>query len=149
MTELLPGFNEVKINIRTKQPIPISVIKEGLEEMFSYEKDHIVVFEPQVKNVRAYNPDGEFLPLNPIYEKFEVLKSMNTIITHMNDENAYLKWIEIIPDGVDDYELLDIAEHDDDTYTDAVLLFGILMANKSLANGGLYVGSRVYKLRKD
>lgn len=38
-------------------------------------------------------------------EKFEALRSMNTIIKSMNDESAYGAWIYIIPDGADDDEL--------------------------------------------
>lgn len=37
-------------------------------------------------------------------EKFETLRSMNTIIKNMNDESAYDAWIYIIPDGADDDE---------------------------------------------
>lgn len=36
-----------------------------------------------------------------VQERFETLKSMNTIIKSMNDESAYSAWIWIIPDGAD------------------------------------------------
>lgn len=45
-----------------------------------------------------------------VQERFEALKSMNTIIRLMNDENAYSSWIWIVPDGADDDNLMDIAK---------------------------------------
>ena len=57
-------------------------------------------------------------------EKFELLKAMHTLVMAMNDENAYLTWINVIPDGADDEELMEIAADDDEEiYRDACHTF--------------------------
>ena len=75
-------------------------------------------------------------------ERFEALKSMNTIIKSMNDESAYSAWIWIIPDGADDDELQEIAEEDDETFGDACDLFAKLV--KRYMKYGLYIDGEVY-----
>ena len=75
-------------------------------------------------------------------EKFETLRSMNTIIKSMNDESAYDAWIYIIPDGADDDELQEIAEEDEESFEDACKLFAKLV-NKYMKYG-LYVDGKVY-----
>ena len=84
-----------------------------------------------------------------VQERFEALKSMNTIIKSMNDESAYNAWIYIIPDGADDDELQEIAEEDDETFDDAVHAF-IEIMNKRLKYGlyidnTLYVDGKIYR----
>ena len=75
-------------------------------------------------------------------EKFEALRSMNTIIKSMNDESAYNAWIYIIPDGADDDELQDIAEEDEDSFKDACNLFAKLV--RKYMKYGLYIDGEVY-----
>ena len=75
-------------------------------------------------------------------ERFEALKSMNTIIKSMNDESAYSAWIWIIPDGADDDELQEIAEEDDETFVDACDLFAKLV--RKYMKYGLYIDGEVY-----
>lgn len=75
-------------------------------------------------------------------EKFETLRSMNTIIKNMNDESAYDAWIYIIPDGADDDELMEIAKEDEESFEDACKLFAKLV-NKYMKYG-LYVDGEVY-----
>lgn len=75
-------------------------------------------------------------------EKFETLRSMNTIIKSMNDESAYDAWIYIIPDGADDDELQEIAEEDDESFKDACKLFTKLV--KKYMKYGLYIDGEVY-----
>ena len=82
-------------------------------------------------------------------EKFETLRSMNTIIKSMNDESAYTAWIHIIPDGADDDELQEIAEEDEESFDDAVHAFMEIM-NKRLKYGlyidnTLYVDGKIYR----
>ena len=77
-----------------------------------------------------------------VQERFEALKSMNTIIKSMNDESAYSAWIWIIPDGADDDELQEIAEEDDETFKDACDLFAELI--KGYVKYGLYIDGEVY-----
>ena len=75
-------------------------------------------------------------------EKFEALRSMNTIIKNMNDESAYNAWIYIIPDGADDDELMEIAEEDEESFEDACNLFAKLI--KRYMKYGLYIDGKVY-----
>lgn len=46
-------------------------------------------------------------------ERYTLLKSMHTIVCLMNDESAYMRWINIIPDCVSDDELRDCASDDE------------------------------------
>lgn len=77
-----------------------------------------------------------------VQERFETLKSMNTIIKSMNDESAYNTWIYLIPDGADDDELMEIAEEDEDIFKDACDLFAELI--KRYMKYGLYIDGEVY-----
>lgn len=73
-------------------------------------------------------------------ERFEALKAMNLLAKLCNDEGFYYNhWIYIIPDEADDDELLEIAESDEDTYSDAVRCF-INKFHKYAQEGGLYIG---------
>ena len=46
-------------------------------------------------------------------KKFELVKSMNTIVTALNNEEAYYQhWIYIVPDAPDDEDFRDIAENE-------------------------------------
>lgn len=84
----------------------------------------------------------EDLTMKNIKERFEALKSMNTIIQSMNDENAYSNWIWLIPDGADDDELRDIAENDDEIFNEACELFAKLI--RKYLKYGLYIDRKVY-----
>lgn len=75
-------------------------------------------------------------------EKFEALRSMNTIIKSMNDESAYNAWIYIIPDGADDDELMEIVEEDEETFEDACNLFARLIVK--YMKYGMYIDGKVY-----
>lgn len=75
-------------------------------------------------------------------ERFEALKSMNTIIKSMNDESAYTSWIYIIPDEADDDELREIAEDDEESFKDACNLFAKLV--KKYMKYGMYIDGEVY-----
>ena len=77
-----------------------------------------------------------------VQERFEALKSMNTIIKSMNDESAYNAWIYIIPDGADDDELMEIAEEDEESFEDACKLFAELV--RKYMKYGLYIDGKVY-----
>lgn len=84
----------------------------------------------------------EDLTMKNVQERFEALKSMNTIIQSMNDENAYSNWIWLIPDGADDDELRDIAENDDEIFNEACELFAKLI--RKYLKYGLYIDRKVY-----
>lgn len=77
-----------------------------------------------------------------VQERFEALKSMNTIIRLMNDENAYSSWIWIVPDGADDGDLMDIAKNHDDIFDDACKKFVKIMEKR--LKYGLYIDGKTY-----
>ena len=69
-------------------------------------------------------------------ERIEMIKSMDYIICNVNDEGAYMKWINVVPDAptVDDYE--SIAE-DDELYSEVLNLFCNLI--KRYGKSGIYM----------
>lgn len=69
-------------------------------------------------------------------ERFEILKSMNTLIKAMNNEEAYLEWIYLIPDQADDDELMECAE-DSEIFKEACELFRALL--KRYGKDGFYL----------
>lgn len=63
--------------------------------------------------------------------EFEVLRmnlvgGMNEYVKCMNDENAYMAWIMIVPDEATEEDLQDIAE-DDEMFQEVVELFNKLI----------------------
>lgn len=77
-----------------------------------------------------------------VQERFEALKSMNTIIKSMNDESAYSAWIYVVPDEADDDELQEIAEEDEESFKEACNLFAYLV--QKYMKYGLYIDGKVY-----
>lgn len=51
-------------------------------------------------------------------DKFELLKAMNLLVRAMNNEDAYMEWIETIPDGATDEDMMGIAADEDETIFD-------------------------------
>ena len=68
-------------------------------------------------------------------ERAEILKAMHRLVLAMNDEEAYMAWILIIPDGADDAELESIALHDEENFNDACNLFNRLVKNCACKSG--------------
>ena len=46
-------------------------------------------------------------------ERADFVRSMNNIMVHMNDENAYMKWITVVPDGPDEQDSKAIPDDED------------------------------------
>ena len=67
--------------------------------------------------------------------RYEAIKSMNTIIKLMNDEEAYFDWINYVPDEASLSDLMDIAE-DEELYKDCEELFFNIC--KTYGKYGLY-----------
>ena len=76
--------------------------------------------------------------------RIEVVKAMSTIVTCINNLNAYMKWIYIVPDRAteDDFEF--IAE-DEEEFESAVRAFGIIA--KEYLDSGLYIDGNLYSCR--
>lgn len=76
-----------------------------------------------------------------IKERFEILKSMNSIVLSINDESAYMSWIYLIPDQADDEDLMYCAE-DEEIFAEACTLFRSLI--RSYGGSRFYVGKELY-----
>lgn len=77
-----------------------------------------------------------------LLERFNVVKSMNTLVLMMNDEDAYGEWIYTVPDQADDTDLIDIAANDD-LFSDAVKDFYRIWKDYA-RQGGLYIGHELF-----
>ena len=74
-------------------------------------------------------------------ERADFVRSMNNIMVHMNDENAYMKWIAVVPDGADEEDFEAIAD-DEELFDSTVYLFKDLM-DRYMKNG-IYIGKTCY-----
>lgn len=54
-----------------------------------------------------------------IAKRVELLETMNNVMININDENYYLAWIYIYPDGATNEDNLEIAS-DDETFTEVL-----------------------------
>lgn len=71
-----------------------------------------------------------------------MVKSMDTIVKELNNEEAYYgKWIYIVPDGADDEDFYDIAV-DEELFVDTVKCFKGIMRN--YLKDGIYIGDILY-----
>lgn len=75
------------------------------------------------------------------FTKYEMIKSMHTIVTALNNEEAYMKWIYIVPDEADEDDLKDIAE-DEELFELTVKCFKGIM--KHYLKDGLYINNKLY-----
>lgn len=74
--------------------------------------------------------------------RFELIKSMNTIVKELNNEEAYYgMWIYIVPDEADDEDFHDIAE-DEELFIDTINCFKKIM--KHYLKDGIYIGDVLY-----
>lgn len=74
-------------------------------------------------------------------ERAAVLKAMHSIVICMNDENAYMRWIYIVPDELSDDDFEYIAENDE-LYEEAVNLFCQLC--QTYLRSGLFIAGNLY-----
>ena len=74
-------------------------------------------------------------------ERADFVRSMNDIIAHLNDEDAYMKWIQVVPDGATQEDFEAIAD-DEELFDSTVYLFKDLM-DRYMKNG-IYIGKTCY-----
>ena len=74
-------------------------------------------------------------------ERAEFVQSMNNVVKHLNDENAYMHWITVVPDEAEQEDFEDIAD-DEELFDEAVYLFKNIM-ERYLKNG-IYIGKTCY-----
>lgn len=72
-----------------------------------------------------------------IQQRIKLLQAMHTLILYMNDENAYMEWIYLVPDQPSDEDFLDMAE-DTLLYGEACREFRRLVG--VYGDSGLYIG---------
>lgn len=73
--------------------------------------------------------------------RFELMQAMHTIICAMNDEDAYMRWIYLVPDEATDEDLREIAE-DDEFFADVCKAFRRILNDHGAA--GFYVNKKVW-----
>lgn len=74
-------------------------------------------------------------------DRYDVLNSMNTIVQSMNNEEAYMVWITVVPDAADRDDLMEIAE-DDGLFAQAVNHFYEIW--EEFSEDGLFVGGKEF-----
>lgn len=74
-------------------------------------------------------------------DRTDFVRSMDNIITHLNDEDAYMKWVQVVPDGATQEDFEAIAD-DEDLFDSTVYLFKDLM-DRYMKNG-IYIGKTCY-----
>lgn len=76
-------------------------------------------------------------------ERFDAVISMHFMVCNMNDENAYMIWIYLMPDEADEFDFIDFAL-DEEMFGDAVELFKKLWKNYADKSNGLFIGNKTY-----
>ena len=74
-------------------------------------------------------------------DRTDFVRSMDNIITHLNDEDAYMKWVQVVPDGATQEDFETIAD-DEDLFDSTVYLFKDLMGR--YMKNGIYIGKTCY-----
>lgn len=59
-------------------------------------------------------------------ERIELLKAMHTIVYDFNHENAYMRWINLVPDCPSEDDFADMAEDDEDMENAVKLFFRLI-----------------------
>lgn len=79
---------------------------------------------------------------NEVLRKYEVIKSMNTIVKALNDESGYYDdWIYTVPDEATDNDLMEIA-YDEELLEEAIESFKRIMAE--YLEDGIFIGGKLY-----
>lgn len=73
-------------------------------------------------------PNTKPIPKYTIEARAEQLKCMHNLMMNANDEEIYMRWIYLMPDGVEDEEFPFMAE-DTDFYNECFDLFCKLIQN--------------------
>ena len=73
--------------------------------------------------------------------RFEAVKSMNCIVKSLVNEDAYFRWIEVVPDEATDEDIADLIA-DEELFADTIRLFKEIM--RDYLNYGLYIADVLY-----
>lgn len=73
--------------------------------------------------------------------RFEILKMMHELVINMNNENAYMSWIYLVPDEATEEDFMDIAEDESD-FDEVCHMFNVLV--RKYGKDGYCIGSKTY-----
>lgn len=82
-------------------------------------------------------------------ERFDAIIAMHIMICSIDDEEAYMTWIYVVPDAATEWDFIDFAKNDEGTtenalFNEAVELFKKLWNDYAAEENGLYIGDRLY-----
>lgn len=82
-------------------------------------------------------------------DRLSAIIAMHVMVCDMNDENAYMEWIYVVPDGANEWDFIDFALNDEGTeenelFNEAVKLFKKLWQEYAAKDKGLYIGGKTY-----
>ena len=83
-------------------------------------------------------------------DRLDAIIAMHIMACNMNDESAYMTWIELaVPDCPSEWDFIDFAQNDEGTienksFDEAVDLFKKLWNNYGAEKKGLYIGGKTY-----
>ena len=83
-------------------------------------------------------------------DRLNAIIAMHIMVCNMNDESAYMTWIELaVPDCPSEWDFIDFAQNDEGTeenklFDEAVDLFKKLWNEYANDAHGLYIGRKAY-----
>lgn len=83
-------------------------------------------------------------------DRLDAIIAMHIMVCNMNDESAYMTWIELaVPDCPSEWDFIDFAQNDEGTeenklFDEAVDLFKRLWNEYANDDHGLYIGGKAY-----
>ena len=83
-------------------------------------------------------------------ERLYTIIAMNTMVKAMNDEDAYMSWIYLVPDCASEWDFIDFAVNDvedvngNHLFDEAAMLFKRLWKKYAMESKGLYIGDKCY-----
>lgn len=85
-------------------------------------------------------------PYEQLVDRTEHVKAMNLVIRNMNDETAYMSWINWVPDRATELDCVDVAD-DDELFDDVCAMFRYLIRDYG-KHGFYFGGTKAYGERK-
>jgi len=70
-------------------------------------------------------------------KRLEAIKAMHTLVCMLNDESAYMCWINLVPDEATEQDLVDMSKDDGDMEDVSRKFIGIM---SRFGNDGFYLG---------
>lgn len=82
-------------------------------------------------------------------ERLDAIIAMHIMVCNIDNEEAYMTWIYVVPDEATEWDFIDFARNDVGTtenalFNEAVELFKKLWKNYAAEKNGLYIGGKLY-----